>query len=389
MKFDFKEKDSCGVGFIASRGLPPTHGMTLKILECLSNLDHRGAKFADGTGDGAGVLTEIPYELLNAELKERNITLGKGKKLGLISCFFDPKELNESKDLIQKKLIDFKIDLLYWRKVPTDKEILGTLAKQSKPAIFHAVISSDEKNDKQFEKTLYLFRKSLEREISNHKFLNIHINSCSSRTVVYKGLFTATQASDFYWDLRNPLFKTRFGIFHQRFSTNTSSTWDKAQPLRMLAHNGEINTITSNYSWMQAREVDATSSFWKEEIDTIKPFIDESISDSGQLDNAVELLVQSGRTLAHAQEMLIPSAWENNPRFTEDEKAFYQYHSFLSEPWDGPAAIVASDGLDIIAGLDRSGLRPMRWMVSDRYILAVAEVGICPSVEAGAYKTAQ
>ena len=389
MKFDFKEKDSCGVGFIASRGLPPTHGMTLKILECLSNLDHRGAKFADGTGDGAGVLTEIPYELLNAELKERNITLGKGKKLGLISCFFDPKELNESKDLIQKKLIDFKIDLLYWRKVPKDKEILGTLAKQSKPAIFHAVISSDEKNDKQFEKTLYLFRKSLEREISNHKFLNIHINSCSSRTVVYKGLFTATQASDFYWDLRNPLFKTRFGIFHQRFSTNTSSTWDKAQPLRMLAHNGEINTITSNYSWMQAREVDATSSFWKEEIDTIKPFIDESISDSGQLDNAVELLVQSGRTLAHAQEMLIPSAWENNPRFTEDEKAFYQYHSFLSEPWDGPAAIVASDGLDIIAGLDRSGLRPMRWMVSDRYILAASEVGICPSVEAGAYKTAQ
>ena len=389
MKFDFKEKDSCGVGFIASRGLPPTHGMTLKILECLSNLDHRGAKFADGTGDWAGVLTEIPYELLNAELKERNITLGKGKKLGLISCFFDPKELNESKDLIQKKLIDFKIDLLYWRKVPTDKEILGTLAKQSKPAIFHAVISSDEKNDKQFEKTLYLFRKSLEREISNHKFLNIHINSCSSRTVVYKGLFTATQASDFYWDLRNPLFKTRFGIFHQRFSTNTSSTWDKAQPLRMLAHNGEINTITSNYSWMQAREVDATSSFWKEEIDTIKPFIDESISDSGQLDNAVELLVQSGRTLAHAQEMLIPSAWENNPRFTEDEKAFYQYHSFLSEPWDGPAAIVASDGLDIIAGLDRSGLRPMRWMVSDRYILAASEVGICPSVEAGAYKTAQ
>ena len=389
MGFDFSERDSCGVGFIASRGLPPTHGMTLKILECLSNLDHRGAKFADGTGDGAGVLTEIPYELINAELKERDITLGKGKKLGLISCFFEAKELNESKEIIEKKLSDFKIDLLYWRKVPTDKEILGTLAKKSKPAIFHAVISSEEKNGKIFEKTLYLFRKSLEKEISNHKFLNIHINSCSSRTVVYKGLFTATQASDFYWDLRNPLFKTRFGIFHQRFSTNTSSTWDKAQPLRMLAHNGEINTITSNYSWMQAREVDATSTFWKDDIETLKPFIDEDISDSGQLDNAVELLVQSGRTLAHAQEMLMPSAWENNPRFTEDEKAFYQYHSFLTEPWDGPAAIVASDGLDIIAGLDRSGLRPMRWMVSDRYILAASEVGICPSVEAGAYKTAQ
>ena len=389
MGFNFEEKDSCGVGFIASRGLPPTHGMTLKILECLSNLDHRGAKFADGTGDGAGVLTEIPYELINAELKERGITLNKEERIGLISCFFDPKEVNESKDIIQKKFEGYNINLLYWRKVPTDKEVLGTLAKQSKPAIFQAVISSKEKNEKIFEKTLYLFRKSLEKEISNHKFLNIHINSCSSRTVVYKGLFTATQASDFYWDLRNPLFKTRFGIFHQRFSTNTSSTWDKAQPLRMLAHNGEINTITSNYSWMQAREVDATSNFWKDDINTLKPFIDENISDSGQLDNAVELLVQSGRTLAHAQEMLMPSAWENNPRFTEDEKAFYQYHSFLSEPWDGPAAIVASDGLDIIAGLDRSGLRPMRWMVSDRYILAASEVGICPSVEAGAYKTAQ
>ena len=389
MGFNFEEKDSCGVGFIASRGLPPTHGMTLKILECLSNLDHRGAKFADGTGDGAGVLTEIPYELINAELKERGITLNKEERIGLISCFFDPKEVNESKEIIQKKFEGYKINLLYWRKVPTDKEVLGTLAKQSKPAIFQAVISSKEKNEKIFEKTLYLFRKSLEKEISNHKFLNIHINSCSSRTVVYKGLFTATQASDFYWDLRNPLFKTRFGIFHQRFSSNTSSTWDKAQPLRMLAHNGEINTITSNYSWMQAREVDATSNFWKDDINTLKPFIDENISDSGQLDNAVELLVQSGRTLAHAQEMLMPSAWENNPRFTEDEKAFYQYHSFLSEPWDGPAAIVASDGLDIIAGLDRSGLRPMRWMVSDRYILAASEVGICPSVEAGAYKTAQ
>ena len=134
-----------------------------------------------------------------------------------------------------------------------------------------------------------------------------------------------------------------------------------AQPFRLLAHNGEINTITSNYSWMQAREVDATSSFWKEEIDTIKPFIDESISDSGQLDNAVELLVQSGRTLAHAQEMLIPSAWENNPRFTEDEKAFYQYHSFLSEPWDGPAAMCFTDGRKIGGVLDRNGLRPSRY----------------------------
>ena len=387
--FDFSEKDSCGVGFIASRNIPPTHGMTLKVLECLANLDHRGAKFADGTGDGAGVLTEIPFELLRAELDELNIEHDTNKKIGIISCFFDPKNIDESKDLINFELNNSGIKLLYWRKVPTDKQILGDLARESKPSIYQGILSAENDSHKNFEKKLYLFRKVLEKKISDIEFLNIHINSCSSKTVVYKGLFTAKQTADFYWDLRNPLYKTRFGIFHQRFSTNTSSTWDKAQPFRMLAHNGEINTIQSNFSWMKAREVDASSSFWKDDIEKLKPFVDESISDSGQLDNAIELLVRSGRTLAHAQEMLIPSAWENNPRFTSKQKAFYQYHSFLSEPWDGPAAIIASDGRDIIAGLDRSGLRPMRWMVSDRYVLAASEVGICPSVEAGAYKTAQ
>ena len=170
------------------------------------------------------------------------------------------------------------------------------MAQNSKPAIYQGIISSKEKNKKGFEKYLYLFRKSLEKEIQKHEYLNVHINSCSSKTVVYKGLFTASQTSDFYWDLRNPLFKTRFGIFHQRFSTNTSSTWDKAQPFRMIAHNGEINTIGSNYSWMRAREVDATSNEWKEDIEVIKPFIDESLSDSGQFDNAIELLVQWKKT---------------------------------------------------------------------------------------------
>ena len=366
MTFNFEEKDSCGVGFIASRGVPRTHGMTLKILECLSNLDHRGAKFADGTGDGAGVLTEIPFELIEAEITERGIVRDEDSSLALISCFFDPKNVTESMELIDSKLEEFDIELLYWRKVPTDKEILGAMAKKSKPGIYQAIICSRKEYKYKFEKYLYLFRKSLETDLAKNEFLNIHINSCSSKTVVYKGLFTATQTADFYWDLRNPLYKTRYGIFHQRFSTNTTSTWDKAQPLRMLAHNGEINTIRANYSWMKAREVDASSNLWKEDIDTLKPFIDENLSDSGQLDNAIELLVQSGRKLAHAQEMLIPSAWENNPRFTKDQQSYYQYHAFLTEPWDGPAAIVATDGKDIIAGLDRSGLRPLRWMISDR-----------------------
>ena len=384
-----KEKDACGVGFIASRGLPATHGMTLKILECLANLDHRGAKFSDGTGDGAGVLTELPFELLEAELQERKIDYDQTANLGVVSCFFDKQSVKASKDLIEQELSKSNIDLLTWRKVPTDSEVLGNLAKASKPSIAQAIVVSNSSNQDNFENLLFIFRKKLEREIKKSDYLNIHINSCSSRTIVYKGLFTASLVSDFYWDLRNPLYKTRFGIFHQRFSTNTSSTWDKAQPFRMIAHNGEINTIQSNYAWMKAREYDVQSDFWGTELENIKPFVDERLSDSGQIDNAFELLVRSGRTLAHTQEMLIPAAWENNPQFSDEEKAFYQYHAFLTEPWDGPAAIVASDGLDITAGLDRSGLRPMRWMVSDRYVLAASEVGICPSVEAGAYKTAQ
>ena len=210
MTFHFEEKDSCGVGFIASRGVPRTHGMTLKILECLSNLDHRGAKFADGTGDGAGVLTEIPFELIEAELVERGITLGEKEKLGLISCFFDPKNITESIELIDNKLEEFDIKLLYWRKVPTDKEILGTMAKNSKPGIYQAVICSTKEYEYSFEKYLYLFRKSLETDLEKNEFLNIHINSFSSKTFVYKGLFTATQTADFYWDLRNPLYKTRY-----------------------------------------------------------------------------------------------------------------------------------------------------------------------------------
>jgi len=389
MEFDFTEKDSCGVGFISSRGIPPTHGMILKILECLSNLDHRGAKFSDGTGDGAGVLTEIPIELIEAELGERKIKYDEKQTFGIISCFFDKQNTEASKELIEILLKKNNIQLLIWRKVPTDSEVLGLLAKTSKPSIQQAIVLSNKINQHEFEKVLFLLRKEIEKKIEETKYFTIHINSCSSKTIVYKGLFTASLVSDFYWDLRNPLFKTRFGIFHQRFSTNTSSSWDKAQPFRMLAHNGEINTIRSNFSWMKARENNAESEFWGEELETIKPFINDDISDSGQADNAYELLVRSGRTLAHVQEMLIPAAWEDNPRFTDDEKAFYQYHAFLTEPWDGPAAIVASDGIDITAGLDRSGLRPMRWMVSDRYVLAASEVGICPSVEAGAYKTAQ
>jgi glutamate synthase domain-containing protein 2/glutamate synthase domain-containing protein 3 len=217
----------------------------------------------------------------------------------------------------------------------------------------------------------------------------LSIPSASSRTVVYKGLFTASKISDFYWDLRDPDYETAFAIFHQRYSTNTFPSWDNAQPFRTLAHNGEINTIQSNRSWMLAREKAATPGDWGDRLPDIFPFLQPGISDSGSLDNVFELLIQSGRSLDHVKEMLMPAAWENVPDLEPELAGFYAYHAFLTEPWDGPAAIAATDGTSLLAGMDRNGLRPARWAVGPDVILVASEAGVCPEEEAKATSTGQ
>jgi hypothetical protein len=207
--------------------------------------------------------------------------------------------------------------------------------------------------------------------------------------VVYKGLFTAAHIADFFWDLGDPDFETTFAIFHQRYSTNTFPSWEIAQPFRAIAHNGEINTVRSNRVWMQAREKQGASTLWGDRLADLSPWLQPDQSDSGSLDNVFELLLRSGRSVAHVKEMLIPAAWENVADLDPELRAFYEYHAFFGEPWDGPAAIAATDGISLMAGLDRNGLRPARYTITPTVLLVSSEAGVCPEEEAQATRTGQ
>ena len=377
------EHDACGVGFIAALDRAPSYRLTRLAVECLQRLDHRGARAADGTGDGAGLLTEIPHRLIRRELDSYRVNNGTGQ-IGIVMCFLPPLDAALSRSLITESLQDEGLRVLRWRSVPIDPSVLGGHARAVLPLIEQAIVTGDVGGD-EFERALYLARKHIERAESP----GLSIPSASSRTVVYKGLFTANHIADFYWDLRDPGFETSFAIFHQRFSTNTFPSWDNAQPFRTLAHNGEINTIQSNRSWMLAREKGATPGVWGDRFDDVLPFLQPGISDSGSLDNAYELLMQSGRSLSHVKELLIPASWENVDDLDPAMRAFYKYHAFLTEPWDGPAAIAATDGISLLAGMDRNGLRPARWTVTPDVVLVASEAGVCPEEEIRAIETGQ
>lgn len=320
--------------------------MTRLAVECLQRLDHRGAKAADGTGDGAGLLTQIPHKLIARELAAHGKEIDPDH-IGIVMCFLPPDDAAASRSLVSEALEAEGIRLILWRSVPIDPSCIGEHALEVLPLIEQAVVTSD-MSGQDFERALFLARKRMERG-ANQGF---SVPSASSRTVVYKGLFTASRIADFYWDLRDPDFETAFAIFHQRFSTNTFPSWDNAQPFRALAHNGEINTIQANRSWMEARERSATPGVWGERLKDVYPFLQPELSDSASLDNVFELLLQSGRSLPHVKEMLIPAAWENVSDLSPELAAFYAYHAFLTEPWDGPAAIAATDGISLLAGMD-------------------------------------
>ncbi len=377
------DRDACGVGFIAARDLAPSYRMTRLAVDCLVNLDHRGARAADGTGDGAGLLTQIPQRLINRELATHGLELAPGR-LGVVMCFLTPTEAAASRSVVTEAIEAEGMRVLFWRSVPTDPSVLGDHARLVLPLIEQAIVTGGVE-DADFERSLYLARKRIERA----SVPGLSIPSASSRTVVYKGLFTASKISNFYWDLRDPDYETAFAIFHQRYSTNTFPSWDNAQPFRALAHNGEINTIQSNRSWMVAREKAATPGVWGERLPDVFPFLQPGISDSGSLDNVFELLIRSGRPLDHVKEMLMPAAWENVPDLEPDLAGFYAYHAFLTEPWDGPAAIAATDGTSLLAGMDRNGLRPARWAVGPDVVLVASEAGVCPEEEAKATSTGQ
>ncbi len=384
-------RDACGVGFIATRDGAPSHRLLRLATECLERLDHRGARAADGTGDGAGLLTEIPYRIFERELINRGLPVPERDRLGVVVAFLTPGQEDESRSLIEGSLEFENITVLGWRRVPVDVTKLGQRARESMPTIEQVMVEApaDAVDAEDFERRLFLARKYCERQAETRDLPGFAIASASGRTLVYKGLFAAEFVADFYWDLRDTSFETRFAIFHQRYSTNTYPAWEIAQPARTLAHNGEINTVMSNRAWMAAREVNPASPLWGDRSIDLAPFLQTAQSDSGSLDNAFELLMRSGRTVTHTKEMLMPQAWENVADLDPGLRAFYEYHAFLTEPWDGPAAIAATDGETLLAAMDRNGLRPARWALSPNVFVVASEAGVCPEEEALAERTGQ
>src|SRR5579859_470991 len=369
------EHDACGVGFVARLSGQPGHDIVAKAVEAVANLSHRGAVAADGkSGDGSGVLTQIPRRLFTREAERLGLgRLDQADLLG-IGMFFLPSAdtTGQSERCVAQALHRAGLRLLGWRDVPIDAEQLGAAARSTLPRIRQALIGpGDSRRDADgFENALYLARKSMERAahtagLTQHGF---YIASLSSRTLVYKGLFAAHQLPSFYLDLVDPDYQSGLAVYHQRYSTNTFPTWQLAQPFRLLAHNGEINTLLGNRAWMQAREADLPAE--------VRPVIWAEGSDSTSLDEALHLLERSGRNVLHALSVLMPTAWENNAGLSPDVQAFYRYHAPIVEPWDGPAALAFSDGRFVCAALDRNGLRPCRYKITaEGLVVACSEVG--------------
>ncbi|MCY6957499.1 glutamate synthase large subunit [Clostridium brassicae] len=377
------EKDNCGVGFVASIKGEKTHSIVKKALQVLVNLTHRGAVGSDPkTGDGAGIMLQIPDEFFRINCDNLGIEIPKFGEYA-VGMTFLPKEpaLRYQCEGIFERIIEEEGQkALGWRDVPTDNRCIGETAKGTEPIIRQIFVQKSDCSQKEFERKLYIIRKRAENEVRKLVERNseyFYICSFSSRTIIYKGLLLADQISGFYLDLNDINFKTAIALVHQRFSTNTFPTWDLAQPFRYLAHNGEINTIRGNRNWMNAREGVLKSEVFGEDISKIFPVIDPNGSDSASLDNVFELLTNDGRDVVHAMRMLIPEAWNGNEFITEDEKAFYEYHASLIEPWDGPAAVFFTDGEKIGATLDRNGLRPAKYVITKNGLIVMAsELGV-------------
>jgi glutamate synthase domain-containing protein 2/glutamate synthase domain-containing protein 1/glutamate synthase domain-containing protein 3 len=357
------------VGFVARLSGEPAHDIVAKAVEAVANLSHRGAVAADGkSGDGSGVLTQVPRRLLARDAGRLGLgRLDEHDVLG-VGMFFLPPTGGEA--VVETALRDARLRLLGWRDVPIDADQLGAGARSTLPRIRQALILPPDADAAAFEHSLYLVRKDIERRAHGAGLFaqGFYVVSLSCRTLVYKGMFAAHQLPAFFLDLRDPDYQTALAVYHQRYSTNTFPTWQLAQPFRMLAHNGEINTLLGNRAWMRAREPRLP--------EAVRPVIWEEGSDSTSLDEALHLLEQSGRSVLHALSVLMPAAWEGNRGMSSDVQAFYRYHAPLLEPWDGPAALAFSDGRYVGAALDRNGLRPCRYKVTaEGLVLAGSEVG--------------
>src|SRR5215510_3788936 len=379
------ERDSCGVGFIANIKNKKSHQLVEDALRLVCNLEHRGAVGADPrAGDGAGILVQIPHKFFGKKAAEVNIDLPAPGHyaVGYASMPRDPEWRQVILDIYRDTVAQEGLILLGWRNVPTDNASLGQMVLPTEPVHMQLFIGRPKEiaSENEFERRLYILRKVISNIVYNkreRRLSGYYVVSLSCRTVVYKGMFLADQLGKYYADLHDPDFESALALVHQRFSTNTFPTWSLAHPYRMIAHNGEINTLRGNVNWMAARQASVSSELYGKDISRLWPISYEGQSDTACFDNALEFLVQGGYSLAHAVMMMIPEAWAGNPLMDDERRAFYEYNAALMEPWDGPAAIAFTDGRKIGATLDRNGLRPARYLVtSDDRIVMASEMGV-------------
>ena len=380
------EHDACGTGFLARISGEASHSIVETALAALARLTHRGAQDADAeTNDGAGILTQIPRSLFAEELERQHIALEKPDDLAVGMIFLPAQQraaaaYMESRRIIEQTLVETGLIFLSWRIPPIDYTVPGARARETAPSIEQVLLARpDHFTLDAYDRALYRARRLIERRLRDASITDCYIASLSRTTLVYKGLLAPDQLARFYRDLADPRYTSALAVFHQRYSTNTFPAWPLAQPMRLLAHNGEINTIQGNRNWMQAREGAFASPLWEESVQDLLPVVQENGSDSTQLDNALELLAVSGRDLLHSMQMLIPPAWEHDPELDEAQRAWCEYHAGLVEPWDGPAALVFSDGRVVGAALDRNGLRPARYtLTADGLLIVASEAGVVP-----------
>ncbi len=370
------EHDACGVALVAKLWGEATHAVIEKGLDALGNLEHRGAAGADpNTGDGAGILLQIPDAFFRGVAA--GVELPAAGRYGVGVCFLPTahERRAEIEQLIEETVEGEGQRVIWWRDVPTDDRYAGDTARASQPFIRQALIAAadDIADQDAFERKLYVIRRLVEHAAGDE----LAIASFSSRTLVYKGMLTAPQLPRFFTDLRDPRLASRLALVHSRFSTNTFPSWTLAHPFRMIAHNGEINTLRGNANWMRARESQLASELFGEDLAKVMPVIQSGASDSSSFDNVLELLVLSGRSIPHAMMMMIPEAYRTRKDLDTDVKGFYDFHSCLMEPWDGPAAVVFTDGRVAGATLDRNGLRPGRWIQdTEGYVVLASEAGV-------------
>ncbi len=388
------EHDACGVGFVAHIKGVKSHSIVSRALEILANLDHRGAVGADPLlGDGAGILIQLPHDLFAHWADEAGVTLPAPGAYAVAMCFLPRDEAARDFAVanIEKFIVKEGQQLVGWREVPVTTAGLGAAVREQMPVIRQCFVARGANCADQdaFERKILAIRKQAQNPLAalaeKHGLpglTELYMPSFSSRTVVYKGLLLATQVGSFYDDLRDPVCVSALGLVHQRFSTNTFPSWKLAHPYRLIAHNGEINTVRGNVNWMNARRRTMESSLLGADLDKLWPIIPHGQSDTACLDNALELLLAGGYSLAHAVMMLIPEAWAGNALMDAGRRAFYEYHAALMEPWDGPAAVAFTDGRQIGATLDRNGLRPARFCVTDDDLVVMAsESGVLPIKE--------